>query len=59
MQIASDPFNPRNPRLLFSSAKNCQGEDDQNAEQRAHSSLSGGPGEFDLRTYYVALLARN
>jgi hypothetical protein len=33
-QIPSDPFNPRNPRLLFSSAKNCQGEKgDQNTEQ--------------------------
>jgi len=32
-QIPSDPFNPRNPRLLFST-KNCQGDGgEQKTEQ--------------------------
>jgi hypothetical protein len=33
MQIASDPFDSRNPRLHFSWAENCQSDDgEQNAE---------------------------
>jgi hypothetical protein len=59
-QIPSDPFNPRNPRLLFSTARNCQSqEDEQNTEQRTRPSLSGGPCEFDLHAHGVLLLARN